>query len=101
MLVLLGLMERRIWWMQLYVIFLVSYVGCFRHLQQNFEMHLRDQHFPPSVVKKYTHHIFGWSETDELYHEGLVDCRDIESFNTCLETLKPKWDSLERYAFED
>ena len=49
-------------------------------------------------MKKY---IFGWSETDGSYHEGLADCRDIESFNTCLEALKPKWDNLERNAFED
>ena len=79
----------------------VSHIRCFRHLQQNIEMHLRDREFPPSVVKKYTHDISGWSETDGSYHEGLVDCRDIESFNTCLDALKPKWDSLERNVFED
>ena len=61
-----------------------AHVHCFRHLQQNIEMHLRNQQFPPCVVKKYTHDIFGWSETDGTYPEGSVDCCDIQSFDTKL-----------------
>ena len=49
-------------------------------------------------MKQYTHDIFGWSETDGSYHEGLVDCRDIQSFNT---SLKPKWDHQEQNSFQD
>ena len=52
-------------------------------------------------MKEYTRDIFGWSETDGSYHEGLVDRLDIESFNTSLEALKPKWDRQEQNAFQD
>ena len=57
-----------------------AHVCCFRHLQQNIEMHLRDEQFPADrdeqfpadIVKEYTHDIFGWSEINGVYHEGLM-----------------------------
>ena len=63
-----------------------SHVHCFRHSQQNIEMHLRNQQFPPSVVKEYTRDIFSWNEVEGAYHKGLVDCSDIENFNTNLQS---------------
>ena len=78
-----------------------SHVRCFRHLQQNIEMHLREQQFPPSSIKEYTHDISGWNETNGTYHEGLVDCPDILSFETNLESLKVKCVHQEQIAFQD
>ena len=36
-----------------------AYIHCFRHLQQNVEMHLHDKQFPVTAVKAYAHDIFG------------------------------------------
>ena len=74
------------------------HVRCFRHLQQNIEMHLRNEQFPVDAVKEYTHDIF---ETNGVYHEGLVDYSDIDSFDATLDSLKERLDSLEKAAFSD
>jgi len=79
----------------------VAHVRCFRHLQQNIELHLRNEHFPLTTIKQYTRDIFGWNEADGTYHEGLVDCCDISTFDAKLEVLKTKWDQLEKTAFHD
>ena len=50
-----------------------AHVRCFRHMQQNIEMSLRDRQFPSCAVKKYTRDIFGWTDSSGMYHEGLVD----------------------------
>lgn len=62
-------------------------------------MHLHGLQFPQTLIKEYTHDIFGWSETNGTYHEGLVDCYDSQSFYTNLAELKLKWDKLEGDAF--
>ena len=76
-----------------------AYICCFRHLQQNIEIHLHDKQFPVAAVKEYAHDIFGWSKTNGVYHECLVDCSDISSFDNTLESLKERWDALEAAAF--
>ena len=53
-------------------------------------MHLRNEQFPVDVVKEYTHDIFGWCETN-----------GIDSFDATLDSLKERWDSLEKAAFSD
>ena len=78
-----------------------AHIRCFRHLQQNIEMHLHDKQFPVATIKEHAHDIFGWSETNGVYHEGLVDCSDISSFDDTLESLKERWDALEAAAFSD
>ena len=78
-----------------------AHIRCFRHLQQNIEMHLYDKQFPVATIKEYAHDMFGWSETNGVYHEGLVDCSDISSFDDTLESLKERWDALEAAAFSD
>lgn len=78
-----------------------SHIRCFRHLQQNIEMHLRDKQFPQKTIKEYIHDIFGWAETNSTYHEGLVDSVDAISFDTSLATLESKWNQMEQDAFHD
>ena len=78
-----------------------AHVRCFRHLQQNVEMHLRNEQFSQSVIKEYIHDIFGWRESNGTYHEGLVDCFDIQNFDQQLTALKERWDDLEQSAFSD
>ncbi len=53
------------------------HLRCFRHLQQNVELHLRNEQFPQPTIKEFTHDIFGWTESNGTYHEGLVDSQDI------------------------
>ncbi len=79
----------------------VAHIRCFRHLQQNVEMHLRDNQFPQNVIKEYTHDIFGWNESNGTYHEGLVDCNNIHSFDESLVVLESKWNKMEQDAFND
>ena len=78
-----------------------AHIRCFRHLQQNVDMHLREQQFPTSMIKEYIHDIFGWSETSGTYHEGLVDCCDSIVFDASLTSLKETWDEMEIEAFSD
>lgn len=35
------------------------------------------------------------------YHEGLVDCFDMDSFDKKVADLKEKWDIMEQNAFTD
>lgn len=78
-----------------------AHIQCFNHLQQNVEMHLREEQFPNSTIKEYIHNIFGWSETSGTYHEGLVDCCDSIVFDASLTSLKERWDEIEIEAFSD
>ena len=74
---------------------------CFRHLQQNIESHLHDQQFPQSVAKEYVHDILGYTDSDGVYHEGLVDCRDTEAFEDLLTSMEMIWKEREKLAFSD
>ena len=74
---------------------------CFRHLQQDVEGHLKDNHFPDTAVKEYIHDLFGWQESDGTVHEGLVDSCNAEQFNKNLRLLADKWNSLEKTTFTD
>ena len=78
-----------------------AHIRCFRHLQQNVELHLREQKFPTSTIKEYVHDIFGWSGTSGTYHGGLIDCCDSITFDTLLRSLKEKWDKMEIEAFNN
>jgi hypothetical protein len=78
-----------------------THVQCFRHLQQNVEMHLCNEQFPQDVIKQLTHDIFGWKESSGVYHEGLVDCNDASTFDQHLSDIKCKWDNLEMAAFSN
>ena len=64
-------------------------------------MHLRNEQFPQEVIKQFTHDIFGWRESNGVYHEGLVDCNDIPCFDQQLSNLKKRWDDREMSAFSD
>jgi len=74
---------------------------CFRHLQQNIERHLKDNHFPDATIKEYICDIFGWHESDGTVHEGLVDSCNSEQFADNLHLLADKWNSLEKETFAD
>ena len=78
-----------------------SQLRCFRHLQQNVEQHLRDNHFPTTAVKQYIHDIFGWQESDGTVQEGLVDSFNADQFCEQLSLLSDKWNLLERATFSD
>lgn len=74
----------------------------FCHLQQNIEAHLHDQQFSQGVIKDYIHDIFGYNDPDEnIYHEGLVDCSDTESFDELLASMETIWNKREEAAFSD
>jgi hypothetical protein len=79
----------------------VSHVRCFRHLRNNIERHLNGLNFTRKAVNEYIQDIFGWSEKDGIYHEGLVDCENQESFYVKLEALKMKWNEVEAATFSD
>ena len=49
------------------------HLRCLRHLQRNIERYLHKHNSPASATKIYIRDIFGWTDTDGLYHEGLVD----------------------------
>lgn len=74
---------------------------CFRHLQQNVESHLRDRQFPQCFVKKYVHDIFGYTDPDGIYHEGLVDCCDDKAYDDLLASMEVVWNEREHHAFSD
>jgi len=61
-----------------------SQLTCFRHLQQNAEQYLKDKQFPVTAVKEY---IFGWRESDDTVHEGLVDSSNVEKFKEHLSLI--------------
>jgi len=69
----------------------VAHVRCFRHLQQNIELHLRNER---STLRIF---LVG-NEADGTYHEGRFsgDCCDISTFDAKLEILKTKWNQLEK-----
>ena len=50
-----------------------SQLRCFRHLQQNIESCLRDKQFPQNAITEYTWENFGFVNSDDVVHEGLVD----------------------------
>ena len=72
------------------------HLRCFRHLQQHIERYLHEHNSPASATKIYICDIFGWTDTDSLYHEGLVDCVYGSQFDEKLAGLKSMWDGLER-----
>jgi len=54
-------------------------------------LHLRKQQFSSGVIARFVHDIFGWEDSNGNYHEGLVDCDKIGSFDASLLSLKMKW----------
>ena len=66
------------------------HLQCFQHLQQNIEIHLYNEQFPMDIVKKYIHDIFGWCKTNRVYHKGLMDSSDADSFDAILDILKER-----------
>lgn len=73
---------------------------CFCHLQQNIKSHLRDQQFPKNAAEKYVHNIFGYTNSDGVYHEGLLDCLDAEAFERIM-SMEMIWKEREKLAFSD
>ena len=71
---------------------------CFRHLQVNIESHLQAEGFPATVILLFTHDIFGYTDGDSVYHEGLVDSEDEEDFDVHLSILEPSWNKREADA---
>ena len=53
-----------------------DHLHCIRHLQQNIERHLQEKGFPQSAIKQYAHDIFGFTDKEGCYHQGLVDSFD-------------------------
>ena len=76
-----------------------SQLRCFRHLQQNVETYLRDKQFPQNAINEYIQEIFGFVNSDNTVHEGLVDSYTSEEFDASLQALQVKWDSRELKCF--
>lgn len=74
---------------------------CFQHLQLNIETHLHERLFPKSSAKNYVHDIFGYSTTDDLYHEGPVDSCSAEEYYKLLASMEVVWNEREKEVFSD
>ena len=70
-----------------------SQLRCFRHLQQNVEMYLRDKQFPQSAITEYTREIFGYVDSESTVHEGLVDSFTSLDFDERLQALQLQWEN--------
>ena len=77
----------------------VKHVRCFRHLQNNIERHLQENHFPSNIIAAYERDIFGWTDHEKQYHEGLVDSQSGVAFERQLAAPKPIWAEREAEAF--
>ena len=76
-----------------------QYLLCFRHLQKNIEHHLQAQGFPIFLQQQFLLEIFGETDESGTHQEGLVDCKDEDSFFDDLSELKATWDDRERRVF--
>ena len=63
--------------------------------------HLHDKQFPQSAVKDYVHDIFAFTDTDGVYHKGLVDCSDAEAYDELLTSMEVVWEEREQEVFSD
>ena len=57
--------------------------------------HLHEKGFPQSVIKQYAHDIFGFTDKEGYYHEGLVDSFDASEFDVHVGELKDEWNQRE------
>ena len=78
-----------------------SQLRCFRYLQQNIQSYLREKQFPQNAITEYTQEIFGFVNSDDVVHEGLVDSYISEDFDVCLQALQLRWDTRELKCFEN
>jgi len=72
-----------------------DHLRCIRHLQQNVEKHLHEKGFPQSAIKQYAHDIFGFTDKEGCYHEGLIDAFDAFEFDVHVGELKDEWNRRE------
>ena len=55
--------------------------------------------FPQNAIKEYTQEIFGFVDSDNAVHEGLVNSYSSDEFDASLEALQIKWDNRELECF--
>ena len=55
--------------------------------------------FPQSSINEYIQEIFGFVDSDNAVHKGLVDSYTSEEFDVRLQALQFKWDSRELKCF--
>lgn len=67
-----------------------THLCCQIHKCRNVEAKLKDEGFPIDSHSQILSDIFGKQRGDTLY-EGLIDSRDITSFDVKLDAIKEKW----------
>ena len=71
------------------------HLRCTNHLRQNIKDKLRSLNIPQSLWKEFLADIFG-KQTGSHFEHGLVDCSSQGAFDTALESVKEKWNNMER-----
>lgn len=71
------------------------HLRCFRHFRENIASKLKELHISDTAQQEILLDIFG--EVSEEQHQlGLVDADDEEDYMVKAESLRERWDSLER-----
>ncbi|KAL9965864.1 hypothetical protein ACROYT_G029718 [Oculina patagonica] len=68
---------------------------CVKHFTENVKDELKSIGIKGEAQRGFLNHIFGFVE-DDIYHEGLLDANDDETFDAVLASLEPEWNKKER-----
>ena len=71
-----------------------SRLSCFIHCRRNIKQQLRERHYPEDEIKAVLDDIFGVQQ-DDVFAEGLVDCKSDTDFREKLQALEERWNSIE------
>lgn len=67
---------------------------CVKHFTENVKDELKSIGVKGEAQRYFLNCIFGFVE-DEVYHEGLLDAKDDETFDAVLASLEPGWNDKE------
>lgn len=70
------------------------FLRCFIHFKDNVKRELQQRGLSPATKNLFLAEIFGKQEEDVKY-TGLVDCGNVEEFDSKLQDLEKKWDERE------
>ena len=68
---------------------------CVKHFIENVKEELKSIGIKGEAQRGNLKHIFRFVE-DNIYHEGLLDANDDETFDAVLASLEPGWNKIER-----
>ena len=68
---------------------------CAKHFTENVKDELKSIGIKGETQPDFLNAIFGFVE-DEVYHEGLLDAKDDQTFDAALASLEPGWNKKER-----